>query len=155
MESPTLDNQLRGKLPLKIDHLTISGEKLKSISRTALQVSYIFKILWISNQRDVRRRYSANIWSPYLFCINWSFVFQGVQAKSLTLALRNNGIKELNRDLFQNLGQVRWLQLELRHNALTSIAEPSTSLYPGTGDSVFLTSLYMSNNPWSCSCAVG
>ena len=62
---------------------------------------------------------------------------------------------EISRAFFQNLGQVRWLQLELRENQLTSLSEPTTTIYPGTSGSVFLTQLHMSGNPWKCDCTTG
>ncbi|XP_046462597.1 chaoptin-like [Daphnia pulex] len=78
-----------------------------------------------------------------------------IQGKSLTLTLRDNSVTELSRALFQNLGNVRWLQLDIRHNKLSSVAEPSTTIHPGTSGSVFLTQLHMADNPWSCDCSVG
>ncbi|KZS08454.1 Chaoptin [Daphnia magna] len=84
-----------------------------------------------------------------------SNAFKDFQGKALTLTLQDNGVTELTKALFQNLGNVRWLQLELRHNKLSTVAEPSTTIHPGTSGSVFLTQLQLADNPWNCDCSIG
>ncbi|KAI9550756.1 hypothetical protein GHT06_013401 [Daphnia sinensis] len=84
-----------------------------------------------------------------------SNAFKDFQGKALTLTLQDNGVTELTKAFFQNLGNVRWLQLELRHNKLSTVAEPSTTIHPGTSGSVFLTQLQLADNPWNCDCSIG
>jgi len=84
-----------------------------------------------------------------------SSALSGLQGKSLTINVRTPALTSLPRGLFQNLGNTRWLKLELRDNKMTSVYEPSTTIYPGTPKTVFLTHLQMSGNPWSCDCTTG
>lgn len=149
VESEAFDIQLRGKLPFKLNNITLCGEKLKTISRSAFKVCvFCIFIRCRSLVSDTERVVLKCYVLPLVPC-------KDVQARSLTLRLRNNRVKEIGRNVFQNMGQVRWLQLDLVHNELSSIAEPSTTLYPGTSNSVFLTSIQMSGNPWNCDCTVG
>ena len=79
-----------------------------------------------------------------------------MQSQRLKLTLRDTSVGELPRGLFANLGRVRWLQLDLRHNpSLASVAEPSTTIYPGSASTVFLTGLRMAGDQWRCDCTTG
>ena len=69
--------------------------------------------------------------------------------------MRNTGVSDLSRSVFQNMGAVRWLELDLKHNKLSSVAEPSTTIFPGTSNSVFLTHIEMADNQWKCDCTTG
>jgi len=84
-----------------------------------------------------------------------SSALSGLQGKSLTINVHSPALTTLPRGLFQNLGNIRWLKLELRNNKMTTVYEPTTTIYPGTPNTVFLTHLQMSGNPWSCDCSTG
>lgn len=71
------------------------------------------------------------------------------------LTMRNTSVESLTRKFFENLGHVRFLQLDLRHNRLQSVGEPSNTIYPGTPGTTFLTHIFMSDNDWKCDCTTG
>lgn len=144
VETATLDSQLKGKLPFKIGNITISGKKLKSIASNAFKVTTKQNIVQKQSYQLLRR-----------FVLPIKPTTKDFQGKALTLTLQDNGVTELTKALFQNLGNVRWLQLELRHNKLSTVAEPSTTIHPGTSGSVFLTQLQLADNPWNCDCSIG
>ncbi|CAL4125556.1 unnamed protein product, partial [Meganyctiphanes norvegica] len=80
---------------------------------------------------------------------------QELQARELQLTFYQTRMQEVPKDLFQNLGRVKYVAVAALNNSLTKIGQPSTTTYPGTPNRVFLTDLRLHNNRWQCTCGIG
>ncbi|XP_045123906.1 chaoptin-like [Portunus trituberculatus] len=80
---------------------------------------------------------------------------QELRARELQLTFYHTRMEEVPRDVFKNLGRVKYVSVAAVNNSMKKLGEPSTTGYPGTPNSVFLTDLRMHNNDWSCDCGIG
>lgn len=80
---------------------------------------------------------------------------QEIRARELQLTFYRTHMEEVPRDVFKNLGRVKYVAVAAENNTMTKLGEPSTTGYPGVPNSVFLTDLRMHNNQWNCDCGIG
>ncbi|XP_063596618.1 chaoptin-like [Penaeus indicus] len=80
---------------------------------------------------------------------------QELRARELQLTFYRTHMEEVPRDVFKNLGRVKYVAVAAENNTMTKLGEPSTTGYPGVPHSVFLTDLRMHNNQWNCDCGIG
>ncbi|KAL1140924.1 hypothetical protein AAG570_000852, partial [Ranatra chinensis] len=80
---------------------------------------------------------------------------QGVRYPEVELTLRNTSVEAIPISLFTNLEYVRNVSLDLRNNTIKSVANPSSVGAPNIPRKTFLSSIFMSDNPWNCDCQLG
>ncbi|XP_068248424.1 chaoptin-like [Palaemon carinicauda] len=80
---------------------------------------------------------------------------QELRSRELQLTFYRTKMEEVPRDVFKNLGRVKYVAVAALNNSMTKLGEPSTTGYPGTPHTVFLTDLRMHNNNWNCDCGIG
>nr|CAD7423248.1 unnamed protein product [Timema monikensis] len=81
--------------------------------------------------------------------------FEGVRSPRLHFVVRNSSLDVVPRSVFQEAGWVRNLTVDVRHNRLRSLGNPSTADFPGLPRATFLTDLQVADNHWSCDCDIG
>ncbi|KAK7076213.1 hypothetical protein SK128_023565 [Halocaridina rubra] len=84
-----------------------------------------------------------------------SHALQELKTRELQLTFYQTRMEEVPRDVFKNLGRVKYVAVAALNNSMTKLGEPSTTGYPGAPHSVFLTDLRMHNNNWHCDCGIG
>lgn len=84
-------------------------------------------------------------------------IFSGLKSRSLHLTLFNTSISRIPDLLFQRLGNVQNVSLDLRYNnyGLSSIPNPNSARHPFMAEKVFLTNMKISGNTLSCDCGIG
>lgn len=84
-------------------------------------------------------------------------VFLGLKARSLHLTLFNTSISKIPDLLFQRLGKVQNVSLDMRYNniGLSSIPNPNSARHPFMAEKVFLTNMKISGNTLNCDCGIG
>lgn len=130
--------EMTGALPVKLRKVTIGGRGFSKIDDTILNVSSV----------------GLNKLDEYN---NKLFFEQGLQSRSLHFALFNTSLSKVPDLLFQHLGKVQNVSLELDPNnlALSSIPNPNSARRPFMAEKVFLTNMKISGNSLSCDCGVG
>nr|CAD7416055.1 unnamed protein product [Timema poppensis] len=82
-------------------------------------------------------------------------LLQGVRSPRLHFVVRNSSLEVVPRSVFQEAGWVRNLTVDVRHNRLRTLGNPSTADFPGLPRATFLTDLQVADNHWSCDCDIG
>nr|CAD7195691.1 unnamed protein product [Timema douglasi] len=82
-------------------------------------------------------------------------LLQGVRSPRLHFVVRNSSLDVVPRSVFQEAGWVRNLTVDVRHNRLRTLGNPSTADFPGLPRATFLTDLQVADNHWSCDCDIG
>ncbi|CAB3222289.1 unnamed protein product [Arctia plantaginis] len=83
------------------------------------------------------------------------YLLSGVQSKVCRLTVFNTSIDELAPEVFYKAGRVKNLTLDLRHNYLMSVPNPSQRAWPGVPNTVFLQDILVAGNPLGCDCGIG
>ncbi|XP_065570091.1 chaoptin-like [Artemia franciscana] len=81
--------------------------------------------------------------------------FKDLSSRCLQLHITNTSLQNIERSVFKDMGATKWLKLDVTGNNLKQMAEPYTTLYPGSPYSTFLLELEISGNEWNCDCAIG
>nr|CAD7452145.1 unnamed protein product [Timema tahoe] len=82
-------------------------------------------------------------------------LLQGVRSPRLHFVVRNSSLDVIPRSVFQEAGWARNLTVDVRHNSLRTLGNPSTADFPGLPRATFLTDLQVADNRWSCDCDIG
>ncbi|XP_077286802.1 leucine rich repeat containing G protein-coupled receptor chaoptin [Arctopsyche grandis] len=82
-------------------------------------------------------------------------ILTGVHHPNLRLALRNTSVSIIQRAIFSRAGRTKNITLDLKHNRLASIANPSTGEWPGIPGKLFLQGIFLEDNPLECDCGIG
>lgn len=83
------------------------------------------------------------------------FLLSGVQAKVCRLTIFNTSIEEIAPEVFYKPGRIENLTLDLRHNYLMNVPNPSQKAWPGVPNTVFLQDILVAGNPLNCDCGIG
>ncbi|KAB5471230.1 hypothetical protein F9003_23925 [Bacteroides fragilis] len=84
-------------------------------------------------------------------------ILKGMRSPFIHISLFNTSLSAFPNNFFKNMGRVRNISLDIRHNnmMLKQVPNPNTGMVPYLPHSVFLTDLKMSGNNMNCDCSLG